>query len=45
MLINFWYALARSEELGEQPLKTRALDSVIQKIHPRDGFFMTGTVP
>jgi hypothetical protein len=26
MLINFWYALARSGELGEQPLKTRALD-------------------
>jgi phenylpropionate dioxygenase-like ring-hydroxylating dioxygenase large terminal subunit len=26
MLINFWYALARSEELDEQPLKTRALD-------------------
>jgi phenylpropionate dioxygenase-like ring-hydroxylating dioxygenase large terminal subunit len=26
MLINFWYALARSEELGSEPLKVRALD-------------------
>jgi phenylpropionate dioxygenase-like ring-hydroxylating dioxygenase large terminal subunit len=26
MLINFWYALARSEELSDQPLKVRALN-------------------
>jgi phenylpropionate dioxygenase-like ring-hydroxylating dioxygenase large terminal subunit len=37
MLINFWYALARSEELGAKPLEVRALRHAFVLFRDSDG--------